>query len=118
MMNKILLVDDELIILQALSINLQKSGYEVTTAANGEEALARLEEQSYDIIITDYLMGSINGVELSNAAKRLYPETKVIIFSGNIEQNLNKLTSGADCILSKPIGLDNMLESIKKLLPS
>ena len=118
MKNKILLVDDEVIIRQALGINLQKSGYEVTTAGNGEEALARLDNQPYDMIITDYMMGGINGVELSSAAKKLYPEIKVIVFSGNIEKGLNKLVSDADCILSKPIGLDDMLDTIKKLLPS
>ena len=115
-MKTVLLVDDEAIIRQALSRNLNKSGYDVTSAADGTAALACLYEKPYDIIVTDYLMQGMNGLELMTKAKALDPTIKVILFSGFIEQNLDECVHQADCFLSKPIGLNELLDAMENLL--
>ncbi len=117
-MKKLLLVDDEHIIRQALNKNLKKSGYDVTAAASGDEALGFLKEHSFDIVVTDYLMAGLNGIDLTTKAKNIYPSIKVIMFSGHMKQNITTNGTGADCFLSKPISLDELLETIERLLKS
>ena len=79
--HKILLVDDEHIIRMALKKNLSKSGYDVDACESGEEALKLLDKQTYDLLLTDYLMVGMNGSELIEKVKKLAPEIKTMRFS-------------------------------------
>nr|MBF0221168.1 response regulator [Desulfobulbaceae bacterium] len=115
-MKTLLLVDDEDVIRQALSRNLQKSNYDVTSAVSGAEAVSYLQKKPYDIIVTDYLMEGINGIELMTKARELYPDIKVIVFSGYMEQNFEEALKAADCFLTKPIGLNDLLKAIETVL--
>lgn len=115
-MKTLLLVDDEASIRQALSRNLQKSNYDVTSATNGAEAFSYLQDKPYDLIVTDYLMDGISGLELMSKARELYPDIKVIVFSGYMEQNFEEVLRQADCFLAKPIGLNDLLDAIETVL--
>lgn len=85
MKTKILLVDDEAAILHALERLFKRSGYEVNTAQSGAEAVEKLAGEDYAVVISDYLMPGMNGIEVLQAAKRINPETVRIILTGYAE---------------------------------
>ena len=76
---RVLVVDDEISILHSIKQLLEEKGLFVSLASNGSEALAKLENDSYDIVITDYYMPVMNGKELLNLVKERYPNILVIV---------------------------------------
>ena len=80
---RVLVVDDEFLILQLIAAWLEDSGCEVETAPNGSEALAKLRnDQRIEVLITDVNMPGISGYHLADRAKEIRPELKVILLSG------------------------------------
>jgi CheY-like chemotaxis protein len=79
---KILIVDDEPAIAESLSEILQAAGYEVATAASGEEAVRRAKGFSPDILLSDVLMPAMNGFELALHIKAMLPDCRLLLFSG------------------------------------
>ena len=116
---KILVAHDYEFICSALKFNLERAGYDISITQNGETALTLLKEQSYDLLLTDYQVPGINGLELMQQAKELYPKVKVIISSGFAEGGLpeNFLALGADHFLHKPIKILTLLKLIQNILP-
>jgi DNA-binding NtrC family response regulator len=79
----ILLVDDEDIILLGTSRNLEKAGYEVTTANSGEEAIEKLEKcSSYDLVITDLKLGGKTGLDVLKKAREIDVNTHLMVTTG------------------------------------
>ncbi len=116
----ILLVDDEEVLRLSLQANLRREGFEVKSAENAGTAISALKHRSYDLLLTDYLMEAVNGVELMQQARELHPEIKVIVFSGYAdEHSTDEITRlGADAFFCKPISFDNLLELISQILAS
>jgi YesN/AraC family two-component response regulator len=85
--NTILCVDDEPIILKSLVRLFRKENYEIYTAENGNEALSVLEEVPIDLVVSDYRMPEMSGVELLKKVKEKYPATVRIILSGFADFN-------------------------------
>jgi DNA-binding NtrC family response regulator len=112
---KILLVDDDPLVLMTVGRNLEIEGYQVSTAENGKNALELLEKTFFDLVITDLEMAPITGVEILRKTKTLYPGTKVIIFSGC--NDLGSL-SDADGYLIKPCELEEINLRIFQCLES
>ena len=83
----ILVVDDERSIRDSLKMVLQEEGYEAQTAADGKEAMSLLEQNDYDILITDLKMPGMDGMELTKQCLQVYPQTSVIIITayGSLE---------------------------------
>jgi len=79
-MKKILITDDEPHVLRVLKLSLEKEGYEVDTCANGMEALARIERQHPDVLITDIQMPLMTGEELCRHIEEYMPERSFLIF--------------------------------------
>ena len=79
-MKKILIADDEPHVLRVLKMSLEKEGYEVEVCANGREALARLEQEQPDILITDIQMPQMTGEELCLHINEHMPNRKFLIF--------------------------------------
>jgi len=77
-----LLVDDEPNILDSMAMVLRSSGYEVTTARHGLEALVQLESGTPDVLISDLNMPEMTGFELLSAVRRLYPSIRLLAISG------------------------------------
>ena len=101
---KILIVDDEDSMLQFLSILLAKEGYEVTVARSGREALAKAEEENYDIVVTDIKMpGEIDGLGVLAGIKKIDPSTPVVIRTAFASQKtaIDALNRGAYQYLEK-----------------
>jgi signal transduction histidine kinase len=107
----ILLVDDEAGIRTVLGITLADSGYQVTTAENGEEALRLFREIRPAIVLTDIKMPDMDGIELLQHIKAEAPDTEVIMFTGHgdMELAIKSLKHDATDFVTKPIN-DDILE--------
>lgn len=118
---KILVVDDEPYVVRALSFILKKGGYEVTTAADGQEALRHVEEDKPDLILLDIMMPDLDGFEVTQRLKK-DPATKdiyiiLITAKGQEEDRRKGFESGADDYITKPFsptGLIKMIDGIFK----
>ncbi len=119
-MASILLVEDDHIMLTAIQNYLRKDGFQIVAAKDGKEALEKLHEANYDIVISDLMMPYTNGLEIISRIRN--DETKnrtgIIIVSsvGNEESILEAFKLGADDYLKKPIMLSELVIRVKKLL--
>jgi len=114
----ILLVDDNRQGLIARRSLLQELGYNVTTAMSGDEALEVFPKQKFDVIVTDYKMPRMNGVELIKRIRSLDANARIILLSGFVEPlGLNEQTTGADVVIAKSAGeVGQLTRSVKRLL--
>lgn len=114
---RLMVVDDDVKLLGILERQLSKSGHEVRAAANGRIALTQLQQVPADIVITDWNMPEMDGVELCRAirANPGLSETYIIMLTGqaSCEQELEGARAGADDYLIKPCGLDRLLASVR-----
>jgi DNA-binding response OmpR family regulator len=101
---KILLVDDDPLILKALGTELEGNGYEVETAEDGETSFRLLGKKTFDLVITDLVMNEVDGIGVLARAKTLGPETMVIILTGHgdMASAVDALRLDADDYLIKP----------------
>ena len=118
MKKAILLVDDEQIILDSLQRDLGGEGYLVVTAASGDEAIAKLQDGVFDLVITDLVMSGTGGIEVLAAAKRIDAEICVIIQTGfgDMTSAIEALRLGADDYLLKPCDSEELLLRMARLL--
>ena len=115
---KILIVDDERSLLEQLQQILSRERYIEETAADGDSALDRLFESSFDLIILDIMMPKIDGLTVLENARRAGINTPVLMLTarGNIEDRIKGLDLGADDYMPKPFSLDEMLARVRALL--
>jgi YesN/AraC family two-component response regulator len=101
---RLLIVDDEAEIRDALSRHFRFLGYDVGTAGNGQEALDKLAESKFDIVISDIVMPIMNGTALLRAIRREFPMIHVIIITGYVTQEnvMTCMRHGADTCIFKP----------------
>lgn len=101
----ILIVDDEPLVRRSLSELLTLSGYAVSSAGNGKEALSLLKDYTADIIISDIKMPEMDGIELLKQVKIIHPETQVILVTGygSIDSAVEAMKHGAYDYVTKPI---------------
>lgn len=115
---KILLVDDERALTQALSQILSQNKYSVDVANNGEDGLDMALSGIYDLIILDIMMPKVDGVEVLKAIRRAKFDTPVLMLTAKSETHdkIDGLNSGADDYLTKPFNTQELLARIKALL--
>ena len=117
---RILLVDDEPDMLQALGYRLENAGYDLIHARNGTEALDQMQEQRADLILSDFMMPEMNGIELTRVVKShpLWFATEVVLFSCNVDPEFRRkaIALGAADYLPKSAGAKAILERVEKLL--
>jgi DNA-binding response OmpR family regulator len=114
----ILVVDDEDIILLSLGRDLGLDQYDVQTASSGEEAMKKFREGKFELIISDYMMPGINGLELLKWVKAQNPYIVFIILTGygDSVSTLQILENGADEMLLKPCDTDELLLRMDRCL--
>ena len=116
-MADILVVDDDDVIRDTLC-ELLSQQHTCQTADTAEQALAKLEAQYFDVVLTDISMPGLNGMELLERVLQMYPGTAVIMVSGlsNEEQAQRLLARGAFDYLLKPFRLEVVEESVRRAL--
>jgi CheY-like chemotaxis protein len=119
---RVLIVDDDLALLNAIRINLLSSGYEVATAANGHQALSEIESaiettKPFQLMVTDLIMPGMSGLDLILAARKILPNLPVILVTAYslhpIQEALKDL--GSSAYLDKPFSSNKLLDAIRAL---
>ncbi|MBP1738221.1 MAG: sigma-54-dependent transcriptional response regulator [Deltaproteobacteria bacterium] len=120
MVFEILLVDDDLNILSAVSSSLADSSYRVTTALGGQKALDVLHQKPFDLVITDLNMPGVDGIAVLRRAKETSSNTKVIVMTGSVFPNstLRLVFREANGFLPKPFGLVELYRAVASCLGS
>jgi CheY-like chemotaxis protein len=116
---KILVIEDHLETRDVTTIWLERSGYKVIVANDGKEGLAKVQAERPDLIITDILMPTLNGIEVIERIRNLPGEGAVPIIAMTAfpaERAKEAIIAGADRAIGKPIGLEALLFNIKALL--
>src|SRR5262245_7608481 len=122
-MARILLVDDDPLIQELLTLALIDQGHEVISALDGKQALKMLKQQRVDLILTDVLMPEADGLEVIRAVRRDHPGLPIIAMSGGSSRipGLDGLymarALGAIAVLSKPFTEEDLREAIDTVLP-
>lgn len=113
MAKRILIVDDDEMVLIAVNELLRSEGYEVHTVSRGIDALARLDQDEYDLLILDIIMPEMDGFELCKKIreKENCKETPIIFLTAKSrdEDRVQGIEAGANLFLSKPISPDKLL---------
>jgi DNA-binding response OmpR family regulator len=102
---KVLVAEDDMIMLKTIEVRLKKDGYDVITAQDGRDALKKFEQQSPDLIITDIIMPFLTGLEIVGAVKNKGgKDTPIIVLSTMGQENvvLEAFKLGADDFITKP----------------
>jgi signal transduction histidine kinase len=116
--NTVLVVDDEKEVVDRLKRFLEKEGYSVYGCLNPQEALVCIAHNRIDVLITDVQMNGMNGLELLEKAKKLYPDIEGIVVTGcnTGEIAIKALRAGAFDYISKPLDLNDLLFSLSKAI--
>src|SRR3989338_1877524 len=114
---KVLVVDDELMMRQFISETIIRKNIEVVTAENGQKALAALKNQTFDLIFTDMKMPDMTGIDLLKKAKELSPQTVVVIITAfaSVENAVEAMHLGAYNYLIKPFTPDTIEALLNKI---
>jgi CheY-like chemotaxis protein len=115
----ILVVDDEPTVARAIKMLLEHDGHTVETADSGEAALAIIEHGKFDLIITDYSMQGMKGVELAALIKQRHPDQPIIMataFAADFN-NSGKPSAGVNLVISKPFSQKELREAVATVLP-
>ena len=114
----ILLVEDEENLLEALKLNLELEGYEVTCANNGAIALKKVEEEYYDLILLDIMLPEVDGFDVCETIRLNNIDTPILMLSARSgsADRVAGLKRGADDYLTKPFNLEELLLRVDKLI--
>ena len=120
MARRILLVDDEPLMIKGLKRTLEQDGYETDSASDGEEALKKLNSEHYDLVLLDVMLPGIDGIELLkrirvNAALKQIPIVMATA-KGSEYDKIQGLDLGADYYLTKPFGVMELISCVKAVL--
>ncbi len=115
---RILAVDDQLYFRVFLEDLLREEGYEVTSADGGAEALAQLETQRFDVVVTDMVMPGMDGSELVQRVKERWPDQDVVVVTsvGDLRTAIDAMKLGASDYLLKPVDRKALLRSLEQIL--
>jgi DNA-binding NtrC family response regulator len=114
--NSILVVDDEKGQREIISTILSGAGYEVTTASSGEAALKFVADRHFDLVLTDYLMGGMSGLDLLRELTNLDKSTMVVLISahGTVDTAVDAMRLGALDYLQKPYDREKLLDTVSR----
>jgi DNA-binding response OmpR family regulator len=118
MAHKILVVDDDRELRETMSEILVDAGFVIATASSGEEALAILKGQNFDVVLLDMIMPGLGGQEILPLLKRQAPRARVIMITAfaTVENAVAAMRRGADDYLTKPFKVDELLTAVRRSL--
>jgi CheY-like chemotaxis protein len=115
---RILVVEDEVVAAQTVQTVLTVDGHSVDLAQDGQQGLAMFQAGQYDLVITDFKLGAMDGLELAAAIKEQSPQTPVVLitaYAANVE-SMGKV-SNVEIVLKKPFSVADLHEALLKLFP-
>lgn len=117
---EILIVDDDASMLSVLQDVFREEQYRVSTSLNGLDAIEKCKATPYDLLITDIMMPGANGLEVLSAAKKINPNTLVILITGfaSLETAVSAIREGAYDYITKPFRLEEIKIAVKNALAS
>ncbi|MBZ5495419.1 MAG: sigma-54 dependent transcriptional regulator [Acidobacteriia bacterium] len=120
MQEEVLVVDDEPQMLIAINETLRREGYSITTAGSAREALCRLRERYYHLVITDVRMPEMNGFDLLKKVKASTPQTPVVLLTayGTVQNAVDAMKQGAFDYLLKPFSSESLETVVRRALDS
>ena len=113
---QVLILDDEPIVWKRLKPALEKVGYEVEAFTRSSNAMRRVQEKEFDIVVTDLKMEGIDGMAFMTEVKQRSPRTEVIVITGfaTMETAKESFQKGVFDFLAKPFKRGELLEIVKK----
>jgi DNA-binding NtrC family response regulator len=116
MAEKVLLIDDEVEFLEALSERMEIRGMDVTTAENANAAVSAINSGDFDAIVLDLQMPDMNGIDLLKIIRKTNPDMQVILLTGQatLEAGIQAMKLGAMDFMEKPADIDALTDKIKK----
>jgi CheY-like chemotaxis protein len=119
----ILVVDDEPLVADTLSLLLMIDKHRVDVARDGETALARYKSSRYDLVITDLMMPGIDGLELARLIRAQVPQQRIILVSGHLGalslSNRDKMQlQNVDALLGKPFSPEQLRQAVRAIFPN
>jgi CheY-like chemotaxis protein len=113
---RILVVDDNNVLLIVISKMLSRLGYEVSSADSGESGLKIILKSRFDIVLSDYEMPGMDGVAFACSIKKSFPRTRVVIMTGAGKETVfSRNSTAVDEVISKPFTLAQIDETIQNL---
>jgi DNA-binding NtrC family response regulator len=115
-----MILDDEPIVGARLKPSFEKVGYIVESYTDSKQALQRLREKRFDIVVTDLKMANVDGMEIHRFARERWPDTVVIIITGfaTVETAREALQSGVYDFIAKPFKISQLREIVEKAASS
>ena len=112
---KIMVVDDEKIALDSMEQALNDEGYDVVIAHNGVEAMERLKETSFDLVLTDLIMGDVDGHDVLKEIRKSCPDTRVIMITGyaTVDTAVEAIRMGAFHYIEKPVRIAELKSLVR-----
>ena len=116
---QILIVEDDEAMREFLCQAISRFGYYVEAVEDGTEALRRVEESHFDLLLTDIRMPGLDGIELARQARRRYPGLSVLLVTAYLQDALGapELDEAGIGVLSKPFNLDELIDRVEASLP-
>lgn len=116
--SRIMVIDDEKIVGDMAKMSLEQEGYAVETFLSAEPALRRLEEDRFDVVVTDYKMKGIDGMEVLRTVRNRHPSTQVIMITAfaNLDAAIEALRRDVHDFFPKPVKIKELKASIKRAL--
>ncbi|MCG6537482.1 MAG: sigma-54 dependent transcriptional regulator, partial [Syntrophales bacterium LBB04] len=117
-MKQILIADDDLSMRQALAESLESCGFEVETAENGADALAKFQKGKFEVVVTDMRMPKMTGMDVLRGIKKISPLTPVILITayGTVKTAVEAMKEGAAEFIMKPFSLDDLEFAVRNVL--
>lgn len=114
----VLLVEDEENLHDALKLNLELEGYEITSAFDGQQAIQKIEQEYFDLIIMDVMLPGIDGISVTEHIRLQNNDVPILILSAKntSADRVTGLKKGADDYLTKPFNLEELLLRVQKLI--
>jgi DNA-binding response OmpR family regulator len=116
MSEKVLIVDDEKDFLDIIAERIRARGMDVSTATSAVDALNMVEEESFDVVIMDFMMPALDGFKALKLMKAKQSEVQIILLTGNVsdEKRMEAKALGALDVIEKPPDLKDLIQKIKK----
>src|SRR5512141_429074 len=113
---RLLIIDDERIALRNLEHVMKKEGYDVTGTQSGPNALKLLEEQRFDVVLTDLRMEKVDGMQILKKSREINPDAEIIMITGyaTLETAVEAMKKGAFHYIAKPFKLDVVRKVVKE----